>query len=82
VREVILRPPPATTLCLHAHWHADVRQRAAGPSGAHFMRNLGLSSWHALWPTLFGLLLVSLLGICLLAMQAVQQRHQRENRQI
>lgn len=48
------------------------------------MRNLDFSSWHALWPTLFGLVLVSLLGvgIRLLAMQAVQQRHQRENRQI
>lgn len=35
-------------------------------------------------PTLFGLVLVSLVGvgIRLLAMQAVQQRHQRENRQI
>jgi len=48
------------------------------------VRNLDFSSWHALWPTLAGLMLVTLLGvgIRLLAMQAVQQRHQRENRQI
>ena len=48
------------------------------------MRNLDFSSWHALLPTLFGLVLVTLVGvgIRLLAMQAVQQRHQRENRQI
>jgi len=48
------------------------------------VRSLDFSSWHALWPTLFGLVLVTLLGvgIRLVAMQAVQQRHQRENRQI
>lgn len=48
------------------------------------VRNLDFSSWHALWPTLFGLVLVTLLGVGmrLLAMQAVQRRQQRENRQI
>jgi hypothetical protein len=58
--------------------------RAGRPLRSRFMRNLDFSSWHALWPTLFGLVLVSLLGvgIRLLAMQAVQRRHQRENRQI
>lgn len=48
------------------------------------VRNLDFTSWHALWPTLFGLVLVTLLGVGmrLLAMQAVQRRQQRENRQI
>lgn len=48
------------------------------------MRNLDFSSWHTLLPTLFGLVLVTLVGVGvrLLALQVVQQRHQRENRQI
>lgn len=48
------------------------------------MRNLDFSSWDALFSTLLGLVLVSLVavGIRLLAMQTLQRRQQRENRQI
>ena len=48
------------------------------------MRNLDFSSWDALLSTLVGLVLVSLgaVGIRLLAMQTIQRRQQRENRQI
>jgi hypothetical protein len=48
------------------------------------MRNLDFSSWDALLSTLLGLVLVSLVavGIRLLAMQTIQRRQQRENRQI
>jgi heme exporter protein D len=48
------------------------------------MRNLDFSSWDALFSTLLGLVLVSLVavGIRLLAMQTIQRRQQRENRQI
>jgi heme exporter protein D len=48
------------------------------------MRNLDFSSWQALLSTLFGLVVISLVvvGIRLLVMQTVQQRRERENRQI
>ena len=48
------------------------------------MRNLDFSSWQALLSTMVGLVLVTIvvIGIRLLVMQAVQQRRQRENRQI
>jgi hypothetical protein len=48
------------------------------------MRNLDFSSWQALLSTLTGLALITLLGvgIRLLAMQVIQQRRERENRQI
>jgi hypothetical protein len=48
------------------------------------MRNLDFSSWQALLSTLFGLAVITLIGvgIRLLAMQAIQQRRERENRQI
>lgn len=48
------------------------------------MRNLDFSSWQALLSTLLGLALFTLLGvgIRLLAMQTIQQRRERENRQI
>ena len=48
------------------------------------MRNLDFSSWQALLSTLLGLAVITLLGvgIRLLAMQAIQQRRERENRQI
>jgi len=48
------------------------------------MRNLDFSSWQALLSTLTGLALITLLGvgIRLLAMQTIQQRRERENRQI
>lgn len=48
------------------------------------MRNLDLSSWHALLSTLLGLAVITLIGvgIRLLVMQVVQQRRERENRQI
>ncbi|GAA4323527.1 hypothetical protein GCM10023144_04430 [Pigmentiphaga soli] len=48
------------------------------------MRSLDFSSWQALLSTLFGLAVITLIGvgIRLLVMQRVQQRTQRENRQI
>lgn len=48
------------------------------------MRNLDFSSWQALLSTLLGLAVITLLGvgIRLLAMQVIQQRRERENRQI
>ena len=48
------------------------------------MRNLDFSSWPAMLSTLFGLAVITLIGvgIRLLVMQTVQQRRERENRQI
>ncbi|TDV33743.1 hypothetical protein C7405_111168 [Paraburkholderia caballeronis] len=48
------------------------------------MRNLDFSSWQGLLSTLFGLALITLIGvgIRLLVMQTLQQRRERENRQI
>jgi hypothetical protein len=48
------------------------------------MRNLDFSSWQALLSTFFGLAMITLIGvgIRLLAMQTIQQRRERENRQI
>src|SRR5215510_1928325 len=48
------------------------------------MRSFDFSSWQAVLSTLFGLAIITLLGvgIRLLVMQAVQQRRERENRQI
>jgi len=48
------------------------------------MRNLDFSSWQGLLTTFIGLAVVTLIGvgIRLLAMQTVQQRRERENRQI
>ena len=48
------------------------------------MRNLDFSSWQALLSTLLGLAVITLIGvgIRLLLMQTVQQRRERENRQI
>src|SRR6201994_1412451 len=48
------------------------------------MRNLDFSSWRAMLVTLLGLAVITLLGvgIRLLVMQCVQQRRERENRQI
>jgi uncharacterized membrane protein YgcG len=48
------------------------------------MRNLDFSSWQALVSTLVGLAVITLIGvgIRLLAMQTIQQRRERENRQI
>ncbi|WP_426701713.1 hypothetical protein ACPPVV_01475 [Rhodanobacter sp. Col0626] len=48
------------------------------------MRNLDFSSLHGLLSTLFGLAVITLIGvgIRLLAMQVIQQRRERENRQI
>jgi hypothetical protein len=48
------------------------------------VRNLDFSSWQTLLSTLLGLSVITLLGvgIRLLAMQAIQQRRERENRQI
>lgn len=48
------------------------------------MRNLDFSSWHALLSTLLGLAAITLIGVGvrLLAMQSIQRRRERENRQI
>ena len=48
------------------------------------MRNLDFTSWQALLSTLIGLSVITLIGvgIRLLAMQTIQQRRERENRQI
>jgi len=48
------------------------------------MRNIDFSSWQALLSTLLGLALITLIGvgIRLLVMQTIQQRRERENRQI
>ncbi|WP_347554199.1 hypothetical protein [Robbsia sp. KACC 23696] len=48
------------------------------------MRNLDFSSWQAMLSTLLGLAIITLLGvgIRLLVMQVVQQRRERQNRQI
>ncbi len=48
------------------------------------MRNLDFTSWQALLSTLLGLSLITLIGVGarLLAMQTIQQRRERENRQI
>ncbi len=48
------------------------------------MRNLDFSSWQAVLTTLIGLLVVTVImvGIRLLVMETIQQRRQRENRQI
>ncbi|MEO8308572.1 MAG: hypothetical protein ABI616_11110 [Pseudomonadota bacterium] len=48
------------------------------------MRNLDFSSWQGLLSTIFGLALVTLIavGMRLLVMQRLQERRERENRQI
>lgn len=48
------------------------------------MRNLDFSSWQAVLTTLLGLAVITLIGvgIRLLIMQTIQQRRERENRQI
>jgi heme exporter protein D len=48
------------------------------------MRNLDFSSWQAMLSTLVGLAVITLIGvgIRLLVMQTLQQRRERENRQI
>ncbi len=48
------------------------------------MRNIDFSSWQGLLSTLIGLCVVTLMavGIRLVVMQTVQQRRERENRQI
>lgn len=48
------------------------------------MRNLDFSSWQTMLSTLFGLAVITLVGVGvrLLAMQTIQQRRERENRQI
>jgi hypothetical protein len=48
------------------------------------MRGLDFSSWQAVLTTLFGLVVITLIGvgIRLIVMQTIQQRRERENRQI
>ena len=48
------------------------------------MRNLDFTSWQTLLSTLLGLSLITIIGVGLrlLAMQTIQQRRERENRQI
>src|SRR6202789_2414608 len=50
----------------------------------NLVRNLDFTSWQALLSTLLGLSLITLIGvgIRLLATQKIQQRRERENRQI
>lgn len=53
-------------------------------SRRYLLRGLDFSSWQALLSTALGLALISLIavGIRLLVMQTVQQRRERENRQV
>lgn len=55
-----------------------------GPWVTIRMRSLDFSSWHALLSTVMGLVLITLImvGVRLFAMHTVQQRRERENRQI
>jgi heme exporter protein D len=48
------------------------------------MRNLDFSSWQAMITTLLGLVVITVMtmSIRLLVMETMQQRRQRENRQI
>ena len=48
------------------------------------MRNLDFSSWQTMLSTLFGLAVITLIGVGvrLIAMQTIQQRRERKNRQI
>lgn len=48
------------------------------------MRGLDFSSWQAVLTTLFGLVVITLIGVGvrLIVMQTIQQRRERENRQI
>lgn len=48
------------------------------------MRNLDFSSWQGLLSTIFGIALITLLGMAirLVMMQTIQKRRERENRQI
>ena len=54
------------------------------PTRDHTMHNLDFSSWQSLLATLHGLVVITLVmvGIRLLVLQMVQQRRERENRQI
>ena len=54
------------------------------PAKHQCVRNLDFSSWQTLLSTLLGLSVITLIGvgIRLLAMQTIQQRRERENRQI
>src|ERR1044072_4032193 len=58
------------------------RSGTFGPGGT--MRSLDFTSWQGLLSTLLGLAVITLIGvgIRLLVMQTVQQRRERENRQI
>jgi len=55
-----------------------------GTEGVNVLRNLDFSSWQSLLATLFGIVLVTLLGvgIRLLTQMTFQQRRERMNRQI
>ncbi len=57
---------------------------SAFPHPIVLMRFLDLNSWQGLLSTILGLLLITLIGVGvrLLVMQIIQQRQQRENRQI
>lgn len=48
------------------------------------MRGLDVTSWQTLLSTLFGLAVITLIGvgIRLIVLQTIQQRRERENRQI
>ena len=57
---------------------------AGEPAGSHRMRHLDFSSWETVLSTIAGIVLITLVGvgIRLLVMQRVQQRRERQNRQI
>src|SRR6201996_2871018 len=69
-----------------AHCHAGRRGggRRTGPSIPNMRGALDFSSWQGVLSTLLGLVVVSLVavGIRLLLMQSVQQRRERQTRQI
>lgn len=48
------------------------------------MRNLDLTSWQSMISTLLALVIITLIGvgIRIIVMQTIQQRRERENRQI
>src|ERR1700709_2052415 len=68
--------------------HSDPGRRGGFPTPHPSIPNMrgaiDFSSWQGILSTLFGLVVVSLVavGIRLLLMQSVQQRRERQNRQI
>jgi uncharacterized membrane protein YgcG len=82
----LLCRPAACLVIVPATWQTRELADHAPSTYGHppSMRNLDFSSWRALLSTFMGLAVITLIGvgIRLLAMQTVQQRRERENRQI